>query len=107
MSPDEIEKGIGAAIDRAVGVPEWLFGWVAVEWKWLARAAAAGNRPVCQWLIARGMDPAEKGEGGKSAIEIAQEKGHHGLAALLLGKTSVIDIEPVFYCRVKMPDRLD
>lgn len=46
-------------------------------------AASRGFEPLCRLLLARGADRLARTEDGKTAAEIARERGHLGVAAML------------------------
>jgi uncharacterized protein len=46
-------------------------------------AASRGFEPLSRLLLARGVDRLARTEDGKTAAEIARERGHLGVAAML------------------------
>jgi uncharacterized protein len=46
-------------------------------------AASRGFEPLSRLLLARGVDRLARTEDGKTASEIARERGHLGIAAML------------------------
>jgi ankyrin repeat protein len=56
-------------------------GWTALH-----EAANQGNREMAECLLRHGADPAAGNDEGKTAIEIANERGHTELAQMFSRK---------------------